>query len=277
MLSKKVTDMKRLSLLALLGLFLLTSCEPISIGKKNTLVNVAELGLDIYGATEENMDKTLKRKGFDKIYYDNEGEWKAAKYAIGVQVDSTTTEDQISKKIEELQSNATIILVSYRVYDNLVYIDQINAYYILPENMMANYKTLSNQLYKFHQEQFPFVQSKDDPDEFDGEFIWQGMVNLGEKYYLCSNDDVAVYQAYLLGIISKEEYDTWKSKKYDPNATREAFVSYIENALEVGEIYSGDNEKDGVSSTGMITTQKNMDLNIETVPIVSAYWVVEKK
>ena len=269
--------MKRLSLLALLGLFLLTSCEPISIGKKNTLVNVAELGLDIYGATEENMDKTLKRKGFDKIYYDNEGEWKAAKYAIGVQVDSTTTEDQISKKIEELQSNATIILVSYRVYDNLVYIDQINAYYILPENMMANYKTLSNQLYKFHQEQFPFVQSKDDPDEFDGEFIWQGMVNLGEKYYLCSNDDVAVYQAYLLGIISKEEYDTWKSKKYDPNATREAFVSYIENALEVGEIYSGDNEKDGVSSTGMITTQKNMDLNIETVPIVSAYWVVEKK
>lgn len=268
--------MKRLSLLALLGLFLLTSCEPISIGKKNTLVNVAELGLDIYGATEENMDKTLKRKGFDKIYYDNEGEWKAAKYAIGVQVDSTMTEDQISKKIEELQSNATIILVSYRVYDNLVYIDQINAYYILPENMMANYKTLSNQLYKFHQEQFPFVQSKDDPDEFDGEFIWQGMVNLGEKYYLCSNDDVAVYQAYLLGIISKEEYDTWKSKKYDPNATREAFVSHIENALEVGEIYSGDNEKDGVSTSGMITTQKNMDLNIETIPIVSAYWVVEK-
>ena len=88
---------------------------------------------------------------------------------------------------------------------------------------------------------------------------------------------MAVYQAYLLGIISKEEYDTWKAKKYDPNTTREAFVSQIENALEVGEIYSGDNEKDGVSSTGMITTQKNMDLNIETVPIVSAYWVVEKK
>ena len=268
--------MKRISLITLLGLLLLVSCEPITIGKKNTLVNVAELGLDIYGATEENMDKTLKRKGFDKIYYDNEGEWKAAKYAIGVQVDSTMTEDQISQKIEELQSNATIILVSYRVRDNLVYIDQINAYYILPENMMANYKTLSNQLYKFHQEQFPFVQSKDDPDEFDGEFIWQGMVNLGEKSYLCSNDDVAVYQAYLLGIISKEEYDTWKSKKYDPNATREAFVSHIENALEVGEIYSGDNEKDGVSTSGMITTQKNMDLNIETIPIVSAYWVVEK-
>ena len=269
--------MKKINLLVVfLSLLLLESCEPISIGKKNTLVNVAELGLDIYGATEENMDKTLKRKGFDKIYYDNKGEWKSAKYAIGVQVDSTMTEDQISQKIEELQSNATILLVSYRVRNELVYIQQINAYYILPENTMANYKMLSNQLYKFHQNLFPFVQSKDDPDEFDGEFIWQGMVNLGEKSYLCSNDDVAVYQAYLLGIISKEEYDTWKAKKYDPNTTREAFVSQIENALEVGEIYSGDNDKDGVSSSGMITTQKNMDMNIETIPVVSAYWSVKK-
>ena len=268
--------MKRLSLMALLGLFLLVSCEPITIGKKNTLINVAELGLELYGTTEANMEKILKRKGFDKIYYENQGEWKTAKYAMGVQLDSTMTEEQLSQKIEGLQNNATIILVSYRVRNELVYIQQLNAYYILPENMMANYKTLSNQLYKFHQEQFPFVQSKDDPGEFDCEFIWQGMVHLGEKYYLCSNDDVAVYQAYLLGIISKEEYDTWKSKKYDPNATREAFVSHIENALEVGEIYSGDNEKDGVSSSGMITTQKNMDLNIETVPVVSVYWVVEK-
>ena len=268
--------MKRLSFIAILGLLLFVSCEPITIGKKNTLINVAELGLELYGTTEASMEKILKRKGFDKIYYENQGEWKTAKYAMGVQLDSTMTEEQLSQKIEGLQNNATIILVSYRVRNELVYIQQLNAYYILPENMMANYKTLSNQLYKFHQEQFPFVQSKDDPGDFDGEFIWQGMVNLGEKYYLCSNDDVAVYQAYLLGIISKEEYDTWKSKKYDPNATREAFVSHIENALEVGEIYSGDNEKDGVSSSGMITTQKNMDLNIETVPVVSVYWVVEK-
>ena len=268
--------MKRLTLIALLGLLLLVSCEPTTIGKKKTLVNVAELGFELYGTTEANMEKILKRTGFDKIYYESRGEWKTAKYAMGVQLDSTMTEEQLSQKIEGLQSNATILLVSYRVRNELVYIQQINAYYILPENTMANYKMLSNQLYKFHQNLFPFVQSKDDPDEFDGEFIWQGMVNLGEKSYLCSNDDVAVYQAYLLGIISKEEYDTWKAKKYDPNTTREAFVSQIENALEVGEIYSGDNEKDGVSCNGMITTQKNMDLNIETIPIVSAYWVVEK-
>ena len=268
--------MKRISLIALLGLLLLVSCEPITIGKKNTLVNVVELGLDIYGATEENMDKTLKRKGFDKIYYDNGGEWKAAKYAIGIQVDSTMTEDQISQKIEELQSNATIILVSYRVLNELVYIQQINAYYILPENTMTNYKSLSNQLYKFHQNLFPFVQSEDDPDDFDGEFLWQGMVNLGDAYHAYDNRDVTVEQAYLLGMMSKEEYDAWKAKKYDPNATREAFVSHLENALGVGEVYDADNEKDGVESFGMITTEKNIDLNIETQPVVTAYWGVDK-
>ena len=61
--------MKRISLIALLGLLLLVSCEPITIGKKNTLVNVVELGLDIYGATEENMDKTLKRMNRLKSNY----------------------------------------------------------------------------------------------------------------------------------------------------------------------------------------------------------------
>ena len=269
--------MKKINLLVVfLSLLLLESCEPISIGKKNTLVNVAELGLDIYGATEENMDKTLKRKGFDKIYYDNKGEWKSAKYAIGVQVDSTMTEDQISQKIEELQSNATIILVSYRVRNELVYIEQINAYYILPENTMENYKKLSNQLYTYHQNLFPFVQSKEDPDEFDSEFLWQGMIRLGETFYACDNDDVVVNQAYLLGIISKEEYDTWKANKYDPNATREAFVSQLESALEVGEIYSADNDEEGLSSSGLITTQKNADLDLETISVVSAYWKVER-
>ena len=83
-------------------------------------------------------------------------------------------------------------------------------------------------------------------------------------------------QAYLLGIISKEEYDTWKANKYDPNATRESFVSQLESALEVGEIYSADNDEEGLSSSGLITTQKNADLDLETIPIVSAYWTVEK-
>ena len=268
--------MKRLSLIALLGLLLLVSCEPTTIGKKKTLVNVAELGFELYGTTEANMEKILKRTGFDKIYYESRGEWKTAKYAMGVQLDSTMTEEQISQKLEELQNNATIILVSYRVRNELVYIEQINAYYILPENTMENYKKLSNQLYTYHQNLFPFVQSKEDPDEFDSEFLWQGMIRLGETFYACDNDDVVVNQAYLLGIISKEEYDTWKANKYDPNATREAFVSQLESALEVGEIYGADNDEEGLSSSGLITTQKTEDLDLEMVPVVSAYWTVEK-
>ena len=86
--------MKKINLLVVfLSLLLLESCEPISIGKKNTLVNVAELGLDIYGATEEDMDKTITRKGFKKIYYEGGEDWKYTKYAIGVQLDSTMTEE----------------------------------------------------------------------------------------------------------------------------------------------------------------------------------------
>lgn len=267
---------KILGLLMLSMILLLTSCEPTTLGKKNTLVNIAELGLDIYGSTEKNMDKTITRKGFEKIYYEARGEWKYAKYAIGVQLDSTMTEEQISQKLEELQNNATMILVSYRVRNELVYIEQINAFYMLPENTMANYKKLSNQLYTYHQNLFPFVQSKEEPDEFDGEFLWQGMIHSGETIYACDNDDVVVKQAYLLGIISKEEYDTWKANKYDPNATREVFVSQLESALEVGEIYDADNDEEGISSSGLITTLKDADLDLEMVPVVSAYWNVEK-
>lgn len=267
---------KILGLLMLSMILLLTSCEPTTLGRKKTLVNIAELGLDIYGSTEKDMDKTIARKGFKKIYYEDRGEWKCVKYAIGVQLDSTMTEEQISQKLEELQNNATIILVPYCVRNELVYIEQINAYYILPENTMENYKKLSNQLYTYHQNLFPFVQSKEDPDEFDSEFLWQGMIRLGETFYACDNDDVVVNQAYLLGIISKEEYDTWKANKYDPNATREAFVSQLESALEVGEIYDADNDEEGLSSSGLITTQKNADLDLETIPVVSAYWTVEK-
>ena len=146
----------------------------------------------------------------------------------------------------------------------------------MPDVGSGGPKKLSNQLYTYHQNLFPFVQSKEDPDEFDSEFFWQGMTRLGETFYACDNDDVVVNQAYLLGIISKEEYDTWKANKYDPNATRESFVSQLESALEVGEIYSADNDEEGLSSSGLITTQKNADLDLETIPLVSAYWTVEK-
>ena len=104
--------MKKILGFFMLGMvLLLTSCEPTTLGTKNTLVNIAELGLDIYGSTEKAMDKTITRKGFKKIYYEGGEEWKYAKYAIGVQLDSTMTEEQISQKLEELQNNATIILI----------------------------------------------------------------------------------------------------------------------------------------------------------------------
>ncbi len=78
--------MKKILGLLMLGMILLlTSCEPTTLGTKNTLVNIAELGLDIYGSTEKDMDKTITRKGFEKIYYEDRGEWKYVKYAIGVQ------------------------------------------------------------------------------------------------------------------------------------------------------------------------------------------------
>ena len=113
--------MKKILGLFMLGMvLLLTSCEPTMLGTKNTLVNISELGLNIYGSTEKDMDKTITRKGFEKIYYEDRGEWKYVKYAIGVQLDSTMTEEQISQKLEALQNNATIILISYRVRNELV-------------------------------------------------------------------------------------------------------------------------------------------------------------
>ena len=57
--------MKKILGLFMLGMvLLLTSCEPTMLGTKNTLVNISELGLNIYGSTEKDMDKTITRKGF---------------------------------------------------------------------------------------------------------------------------------------------------------------------------------------------------------------------
>ena len=62
--------MKKILGFFMLGMVLLfTSCEPTTLGRKKTLVNIAELGLDIYGSTEKDMDKTIARKGFIHILF----------------------------------------------------------------------------------------------------------------------------------------------------------------------------------------------------------------
>ena len=55
----------------------LISCEPITFGKNNVLINLAELGENIDGKSVEEIEQILSKKGYAKFYdwsYEGGGE-----------------------------------------------------------------------------------------------------------------------------------------------------------------------------------------------------------
>ena len=81
----------------------LVSCETTTLGKKNVLINLAELGDEINGKSIEAIEDIISRKGFTKCF-----EWSRAKEdafngtyvsANGIQIDSTWFKDDVTSKI----------------------------------------------------------------------------------------------------------------------------------------------------------------------------------
>ena len=186
------------------------SCEPNKLGKKNVLINLAELGDKINGKSIEEMENIISRKGFTKCY-----EWSRAiedefngtyVYANGIQIDSTWFGEDVTSKINLQEDNACILVVDYSKYDEEIHID-LAACYILPNNPIKDYKTISNNLYRYCSTNYSFKASTEDPEELARGYMWYGDIDTDSTYLFYSNDDELYNFALHAGLMTQEEYN----------------------------------------------------------------------
>ena len=95
----------------------LISCEPTTLGKKNVLINLAELGENIDGKSMEEIEKIISRKGFTRFYewsYENRDYFNGMYvYSNGIQLDSTCFEKDMTSQLSQLEDNACVLVVDY--------------------------------------------------------------------------------------------------------------------------------------------------------------------
>ena len=131
----------------------LAGCDPTTFGKKNVLINLAELGESINGKSIEEIDIELSKRGFKLCctksttgsdYYNHE-----MVYSKGIQLDSTWFEEdnrgEIANLVRMQEDNACVLVVDYNEVKNQTWV-RLNARYILPNDLIKDYKTLSNDL-----------------------------------------------------------------------------------------------------------------------------------
>ena len=188
----------------------LVSCEPTTLGKKNVLINLAELGDEINGKSIEAIEDIISRKGFTKCY-----EWSRSieddfngtyVYANGIQIDSTWFEDDVTSKINLQEDNACILVVDYSKYNEEIQI-VLNACYILPNDPVKDYKTLSNNLYRYYSTNYSFKSSTEEPEELVRGYMWYGEIDTDSAYLYYSNDDEFYQFALQAGWLTQEEYN----------------------------------------------------------------------
>lgn len=204
------------------------SCEPNKFGKKNVLINLAELGEDIDGKSMEEIETILSRKGFTRFY-----EWSRAiedefngtyVYANGIQIDSTWFGEDVTSKINLQEDNACILVVDYSKYDEEIHID-LAACYILPNNPIKDYKTISNNLYRYCSTNYPLKASTEDPEELARGYMWYGDIDTDSTYLDYSNDDELYQFALQAGWMTQEEYN--EEMAYCEDKSRADFVEQL--------------------------------------------------
>ena len=95
----------------------LVSCEPTTLGKKNVLINLAELGDKINGKSIEEMENIIFRKGFTKCY-----EWSRAieDEFNGTYVYANVTgfsAQRVKAQVKSMMVGGEITKVELNVYD----------------------------------------------------------------------------------------------------------------------------------------------------------------
>ena len=255
----------------------LVSCEPTTLGKKNVLINLAELGDEINGKSIEAIEDIISRKGFTKCY-----EWSRAKeddfigtyvYANGIQIDSTWFEDDVTSKINLQEDNACILVVDYSKYNEEIQI-VLNACYILPNDPVKDYKTLSNNLYRYNSTNYSFKSSTEEPEELVRGYMWYGEIDTDSAYLYYSNDDEFYQFALQAGWMTQEEYNEemadfgYEFRKEFVEQLNQPFLNVYEEyeAADIAQnkfMYAGLLLSEGIDSF----------IKADGVMMVEGYWV----
>ena len=255
----------------------LVSCEPTTLGKKNVLINLAELGDEINGKSIEAIEDIISRKGFTKCY-----EWSRSieddfngtyVYANGIQIDSTWFEDDVTSKINLQEDNACILVVDYSKYNEEIQI-VLNACYILPNDPVKDYKTLSNNLYRYNSTNYSFKSSTEEPEELVRGYMWYGEIDTDSAYLYYSNDDEFYQFALQAGWMTQEEYNEemadfgYEFRKEFVEQLNQPFLSVYEEceAADITQnkfMYAGLLLSEGIDSF----------IKADGVMMVEGYWV----
>ena len=255
----------------------LVSCEPTTLGKKNVLINLAELGDEINEKSIEAIEDIISRKGFTKCY-----EWSRAieddfngtyVYANGIQIDSTWFEDDVTSKINLQEDNACILVLDYSKYNEEIQI-VLNACYILPNDPVKDYKTLSNNLYRYNSTNYSFKSSTEEPEELVRGYMWYGEIDTDSANLYYSNDDEFYQFALQAGWMTQEEYNEemadfgYEFRKEFVEQLNQPFLSVYE------ECEAADITQNKFMYAGLLLSEgSDSFFEIDGVMTAECYWV----
>ena len=255
----------------------LVSCETTTLGKKNVLINLAELGDEINGKSIEAIEDIISKKGFTKCY-----EWSRSieddfngtyVYANGIQIDSTWFEDDVTSKINLQEDNACILVVDYSKYNEEIQI-VLNACYILPNDPVKDYKTLSNNLYRYNSTNYSFKSSTEEPEELVRGYMWYGEIDTNSANLYYSNDDEFYQFALQAGWMTQEEYNEemadfgYEFRKEFVEQLNQPFLSVYE------ECEAADITQNKFMYAGLLLSEgSDSFIKADGVMMVEGYWV----
>ena len=99
------------------------------------------------------------------------------------------------------------------------------ACYILPNNPIKDYKTISNNLYRYCSTNYSFQASTEDPEELARGYMWYGDIDTDSTYLDYSNDDELYQFALQAGWMTQEEYN--EEMAYCEDKSRADFVEQL--------------------------------------------------
>lgn len=265
--------MKKINLLVVfLSLLVFVSCEPTTLGKKNVLINLAELGNESENLNQ--MEQILQRKGFVKIHEEVEEREEYVDgtfvYANNIQLDSTLLVNA-DDKIRQQTENATILTIQF--YSDEYNLDiMLYACYILPENTIESYKIISNNLYHYYSDKFSYILYGN-TDNLSQEYSWYGFID--DKEY--NNKDEHYTYIFNKGAITKEEYDKKMADAMeDADGFRKDFVAQIKepewgiHESIVASSYQANHE---IVNMAILTMSDENQFSVSEVPIVECVWM----
>ena len=255
----------------------LVSCEPTKLDEKNVLINLAEFGEKVDGKSVEEIEQILSKKGYAKFYdwsYEG-GDYfnRTCVYSNGIELDSTCFEKDMTSELSLLEDNACVLVVDYYKEKGQTWVE-LAACYILPNNLTKDYKTLSNNLYRYYSMNYSFKSSTEEPEELVRGYMWYGEIDTDSANLYYSNDDEFYQFALQAGWMTQEEYNEemadfgYEFRKEFVEQLNQPFLSVYEEC-EVADI----TQNKFMYAYLVMLTKSDSFFEIDGIMTAECYWV----